>query len=376
LNPVPRWSNYVLASGADLRRLLADHCATANRDVCVILGEGFDPRMNTGLRAVLQAGGLGRRHVIRLKFDEGYSSPSRSYEALGNQNLVEFQDLTKDRCTIDLKNVKMWAADGRRISSRSAASLFSSPKDFADFSDLFLDISALPRSIFYPLLAKLLYLQEKDSRKGKPLNLFVLVAENAELDGRIIEEGVDESADYVHLFRSSTDRIASVDEPKIWIPILGESQRIQLERLYELVMPQEMCPVLPSPAHYPRRGDNMIIEYRELLFDRLRVEPRNIIFAAERNPFEVYRQVRKTVLHYQKALAPLGGCHPIVSSVSTKLLSTGALLAAYELKQFKLPVGIAHIETHGYRIEHEQDLAEISSRSSLFGLWLSGECYV
>jgi hypothetical protein len=120
----------------------------------------------------------------------------------------------------------------------------------------------------------------------------------------------------------------------------------------------------------------MIIEYRELLFDRLRVEPRNIIFVAERNPFEVYRQVRKTVLHYQKALTPLGGCHPIVSSVSTKLLSTGALLAAYELKQFKLPVGLAHIEAHGYRIEDEHELPEIATRSSLFGLWLSGECYV
>lgn len=371
-----RWSNYVLASGNDLHRLLSDHCGATKRDICVILGEGFDPRMNMGLRAVLQAGGTGRRHVTRLKFDEGSSSPSRSYEALGKQNLLEFEELTKNKCTIDVKNVKMWATDGRRISSRSAASLFLSPKDFAEFSDVFLDISALPRSIFYPLLAKLLYLQEKDSRKGSTLNLFVLVAENAELDGQIVEEGVDESADYVHLFRSSTDRIGSADKPKIWIPILGEAQRIQLERLYELVTPQEMCPVLPSPALDPRRADNMIIEYRELLFDRLRVEPRNIIFAAERNPFEVYRQVRKTVLHYQRALKPLGGCHPVLSSVSTKLLSTGVLLAAYELKQFKLPVGIAHIETHGYRIEHQQEMAEIATRSSLFGLWLSGECYV
>ena len=32
MNP-PRWSNYVLASGTDLHRLLADHCAGANRDV-------------------------------------------------------------------------------------------------------------------------------------------------------------------------------------------------------------------------------------------------------------------------------------------------------------------------------------------------------
>jgi hypothetical protein len=232
----------------------------------------------------------------------------------------------------------------------------------------------LPRSIFYPLLAKLLYLQETDSRAGQ-LNLFLLVAENPQLDGQIIEEGVDEAADYVHLFRSGADRMSSTGEPKVWIPILGEGQRIQLERLYELVAPQEICPVLPSPALNPRRGDDLIIEYRELLFDRLRVEPRNILFASERNPFEVYRQVRQTILHYQRTLSPLGGCQPIVSSVSTKLLSTGALLAAYELKRSKLAVGIAHIESHGYRIDDQQEIMRTAADSTLFGLWLSGECY-
>lgn len=376
MSSVARWSNYVLAAGEDLNSLLRLHCASAERNICVILGQGFDPRMNIGLRSILEAGGTGRRHLILLQFDEGASSPSRFYENAIKQNLADLEKLRNGVCTTESKTVKMWGTDGRRISSHSAANLFSSAKDFADFSDVFLDISALPRSIFYPLLAKLLYLQEKNSREGKHFNLFALVAESPEMDGQIIEEGVDESGDYVHLFRGGTDRTSSTGEPKVWIPILGERQRIQLERLYELVTPQEICPILPSPALNPRRGDDLIIEYRELLFDRLRVEPRNILFASERNPFEVYRQVRKTILHYQKALGPLGGCHPVVSSVSTKLLSTGALLAAYELKQANLAVGIAHIETHGYRIENEQALIEMATRSTLFGLWLSGDCYV
>ncbi len=370
-----RWSNYVLASGEELQKLLKLHCANAKRDICFILGQGFDPRMNMGLHAVLEAGGEGRRHIVSLEFDEGSSSPSHYHQDSVDQNLIELQRLKNGHCTNEVKTVKMWAPDGRRISSRSAANLYSRAEEFAGFSDVFLDISALPRSIFYPLLAKLLYLQEHDSGEGRKLNLFVLVAESPQVDAQIIDEGVDEAADYTHLFRSGTDRMSATGEPKVWIPILGEGQRIQLERLYELVTPQEICPILPSPALNPRRGDNLIIEYRELLFDRLRVEPRNILFASERNPFEVYRQVRKTILHYQRALSPLGGCHPVVSSVSTKLLSIGALLAAYELKQAKLAVGIAHIETHGYRIQNEHELKQMAARSTLFGLWLSGECY-
>jgi len=374
MNAAGRWSNYVLASGHDLKSLLALHCSSAKRNICFILGQGFDPRMNIGLRSVLEAGGEGRRHLILLELEEGSSSPSHRYQDLKKQNLNELESLKNGICTTEIRIVKMWASDGRRISSRSAANLFSSVQDFSDFSDVILDISALPRSIFYPLLAKLLYLQETDSRVS-PLNLFLLVAENAQLDGQIIEEGVDEAADYVHLFRSGADRMSSTGEPKVWIPLLGEGQRTQLERLYELVAPQEICPVLPSPAFNPRRGDNIIIEYRELLFDRLRVEPRNILFASERNPFEVYRQVRQTILHYQRTLSPLGGCQPIVSSVSTKLLSTGALLAAYELKRSKLAVGIAHIESHGYRIDDQQRITQTAADSTLFGLWLSGECY-
>jgi hypothetical protein len=114
--------------------------------------------MNIGLRSVLEAGGEGRRHLILLELEEGSSSPSHRYQDLQKQNLTELESLKNGICTTEIRIVKMWASDGRRISSRSAANLFSSVQDFTDFSDVILDISALPRSIFYPLLAKLLCL--------------------------------------------------------------------------------------------------------------------------------------------------------------------------------------------------------------------------
>jgi hypothetical protein len=165
-------------------------------------------------------------------------------------------------------------------------------------------------------------------------------------------------------------------QPKIWIPILGERQETQLERIYNLIdVPDEICPVLPFPALDPRRGDNLVLEYRNLLFDRLRIEPRNFIYASEWNPFEVYRQIRRTILHYREVLGPLGGCRTVLSALSTKLLSVGALLVAYELKQAKVDVGIAHVGSQGYIMDDDPGAQGPQAPSELFGLWLAGECY-
>ena len=367
-----RWGTYVLESGAGLDAMFKSHLGACRRDVRFITGRGFDPRMNLGLRMLLAAGGEGRRHITLLQFEEGSLSPSRRYQHLIDQNIKDLNDLINDPNAHETKIVKMWSPDGRRISSRSAAEIFRSVNDFEGFTDIVLDVSSLPRSIFYPLMAKLLHLVE---RGGRRINLFVIVAENPDLDKQIVDEGIDEDADYVHLFRSGAERMATAEEPNVWIPVLGEGQSVQLRRLHDLIMPAEICPLFPSPALNPRRADDLVAEYQQLLFDGFRVEPRNFIYASERNPFEVYRQVRQTVLYYRAALLPLGGARAVISSVSSKLLSIGSLLAAYELKQARHDVGIAHIEAQGYRLENERVIMDLAPKSVLFGLWLLGECY-
>ena len=371
-----RWTTYVMESGGSLDELLRDHLGSAERDVCVILGSGFDPRMNMGLRRLLAAGGEGRRSVVLLEYDEGPTSPSHEYSQWVGENAREIEDLRDQGAisSIGRRTVQMFSVDGRRIGARSAAQVFGTMEEVGEYTDVFVDVSSFPRSIFFPLLAKLIHLHDRCDSSSRR-NLFVLATESPLVDEHIVDEGVDESADYIHPFRSGAERMAAAGEPTIWIPILGESQLVQLERLYELVDPNEICPILPSPSLNPRRGDNLVIEYRELLFDRLRIEPRNILYASERNPFEVYRQIRRTILHYQNALQPLGGCQPVVSSVSTKLLSLGALLAAYELRQAGTHVGIAHIECQGYRVGDMEAVRSMAHDSTLFGLWIAGECY-
>ncbi len=155
--------------------------------------------------------------------------------------------------------------------------------------------------------------------------------------------------------------------------MLGEGQAAQLERVHDLVHPDEVCPVIPFPAANPRRGDDLVLEYREFLFDRLRVEPRNIVHASERNPFQVYRQLRSTILRYRDALQPLGDCKTVLSALTTKLLSIGPLLVAYELTSAKVDVAIAHVEVQGYVLDDSATADE--TPTELVELWLAGDCY-
>lgn len=369
-----RWEHYLIHQNAVLEEFWKGHLAERDRNVLFVLGLGFDPRMCSGLRAVLNAGGGGDRECLLIEYDEGSSSPSREHMDLVEKNRQLVSKILHNRGTLKSYSLQMWSSDKRRIGARAATNLFRDFSDLQDYSDIIVDIGALPRGIYFSMIAKLLYLMDSFTGNGyRPsTNLHVIVAEDVSLDSRIHEEGVDENASYLHGFSSDLELEASANIPKVWIPVLGEGKEAQLIRIYDHVKPDEICPILPSPSLDPRRGDTLIIEYMELLFDKFRVEPRNILYATEKNPFEVYRQIYRTSVHYNDALDAVGGCRVVVSAVSSKLLSIGALLAAYELKHMGYRIGISNVEPHGYRMENPGYSAH---QEELFSLWLAGECY-
>lgn len=369
-----RWRDYFLRDGDAFDAFWTQFLSEQKRDLLFVLGHGFDARMCEGLERILSVGGDGTRDVALIAFDEGADSPSRTYLDQRKANGERLEKVVHGRGTIGHRDIKLFSDDNRRIGARSIAQEFSSQAEFNAYTDVIVDISALPRSLYMPLLVKLLALFDLDSKDGKTRNLHVIVSHCTATDGAIIEEGLEESASYLHGFAAAKlESESTSSQPKIWIPVLGKRQQVQLERINQFVAPDEICPLLPSPAQDPREGDSIMIEYRELLFDQLRVEPRNIIYAAESNPFEVYRQLTRSILHYDRALRPLGGCKVALSAMSSKLASIGVLLAAYELgrREPKVTVGVAHVESQGYRVES----SGTGPSTTLFTMWLSGECY-
>lgn len=367
-----RWANYFLSGGDDFKHFWNSLLCSKPRHLLFVLGQGFDPRMCSAIREIIKQGGEGKRDCLLLVFDEGPSSPSNQHTDKVQQNREQLQQLLVDPKKISEHEIKMWSPDGRRIGARNAASVFQNIDNVVQYTDIIVDISALPRSIYFPMLGRLLFLIDAKPNKASLPNLHVVVSESVELDQVIQAQGIDDEATYLHGFSGGVDREATAGIPRVWIPILGEKQIGELERIYDLVHPDEICPVLPFPSNDPRRGDNLIVEYREILLDRFRVEPRNIIYASEKNPFEVYRELTKTINQYSSSLSALKGCKVVISTLSSKLLSLGALLTAYE---FRIMAAIAHVEARGYIMSVAAEDDPLKSHEELFEIWLAGEAY-
>ena len=369
-----RWENYVLRGRSEFCPFWRQLVDAKPRDILFVLGRGFDPRMCRGVRAILELGGEGIRDCVALEFDEGDGSPSRAHDDLREDNCQQLESLFSSRGTLVEKEIDMWSDDGRRrVGSIRAAGLFTSAEEISKYSDVVVDISALPRTLYIPLVAKLLYLVDKLGEESSAPNLHVVVSDDPGLDQRIVSGGLDDEASYIHGFESGVELEATEGVPKVWMPILGEGKTGHFERIFDLVVPDEIAPALPFPCANPRRADDLILEYRAYLFDRLRVEPGNLMHVPEQNPFGVYRQLTAAIRHYSDALALLGGCKVVLSTLSSKLLSVGAVLAAYEFKQSGLSVGIAHVQAGGYAIRPVE--ASTPSEENLFEVWLTGECY-
>ncbi len=273
------------------------------------------------------------------------------------------------------ETIDIWNAEGRPVASIQANELIpENPGAFSEFTDVIVDPSALPRSVYLTLIAKLLHLYDLGLANGEAMpNLHVVLSDSPLLDSRIVEVEPDDSVSFLHGFSGGINRSATADQPRVWFPILGEKRDVHLRRIHDSIGPSEVCLVLPSPSQNPRRGDDLLREHRLTLFDTIAIEPANIIYASDSNPFDVYRQLRDAVIHYNTALKRLGGAKFVVSTLSSKLVSVGALLAGYELRGESIQVGFAHVETHGY---DAASLQHSAAESTMYSVWIAGEAYV
>lgn len=369
MSDLGRWSSYVLEQGDRFNAFWRTHTETGNRNVLLVMGRGFDPRACLGLEAVVAAAESTPVEVFALDFAE-LNPPTGDIAALVEDNwrrVVATVGNTRARTV----PINIWQ-NGQRRGAQEVARRFQTEPLFGDYTDIVVDISAIPRGLYFPLVATLLYRFDGLAEGVRRPNIHIIVAENPDLDASIRDEGIDDKAQFLHLFTGTLAMEVNANLPRVWIPLLGEMQQTQIERIYELVTPDEICPVLPSPARDPRRADNIVLSNHQLLFDQLRIDPSNFVYAAEDNPFEVYAQIRSTALHYKDALQPVGGCLVALSALSSKLMSVGALLAGYEMK--RADVGVAHIEPRAY--DFDAAMLKLNRNDCvLTEMWICGECY-
>ena len=364
-----RWDPYILAGAGEFELFWKDHLRRRRRETLFLLGRGFDPR---ALKAIRQVSGLGvLPRVWLLAFEDGQEDSPRRSE-LTSKNRKALADLVGEQNIIELP-VTVGISGHANATSRSTRSAISTQGTTTTFDDVVIDISAMPRIVALSAIAKLIHDQDAVGPSGSSTNLHVVAAESVRTDldarGSLMDEVTSLVGFSGRLNEESTEHV-----PRVWFPVLGERQRERLQLIQSHLNPDEICPVVPFPSRDPRRGDEIIAEHIDLLFEDFRVEPSNILRASEFNPFESYRQLFLAMDRYRRALTELDGCKAYVSPLSSKLLSVGALLACYdhqfgEVDGKNMHVGMPYVETSVYADPDVRD----EVKSELYSMWIRGE---
>jgi hypothetical protein len=372
-----RWNPYVLLQNETVTELWKNHFHEQNKKVLFILGKGFDVRMNLGIQSLISVCPNIDLDCLLIELDEGKDSSSHNLKDLVEDNVTEITSILNGR-TISRKDLMLWTTTGKKkvkIGDREASNIIEKYDDIKDYTDIIVDISALPRGVYFSLIGKLLALIDKYSNNSQ--NLFVCIAENAEIDALTKEKASEGDVNYLHGFGGGIEVTSENDKPLVWFPILGEEKLPHVRKAFGKITETknrlyEICPTFPFPSKDPRRSDSILIEYHELLFDELGIEPQNIMYISERNPFEAYIQLSNAIKNYKKSLEIINGCKAVLSNFSSKLLSIGTLLAAYENRE---DIGILNVDSQGYDYVDKNEVKKLKSESELFVTWLTGEPY-
>ena len=372
-----RWNPYVLLQDEAITDLWSNHFKDNDKKVLFILGKGFDVRMNIGIESLINICPDIDLDCMLVSLEEGKDSSSHKLQDLVDENMIQIDKLLTGK-KIFKKEVKLWSTQGKkkvRIGDREAANLIEVYEEIRNYTDIIVDISSLPRGVYFSLIGKLLSLIDKYSDNSQ--NLLVCVAENANIDKATIEKTTDGDLNFLYGFGGGIEITSEMEKPLIWFPILGEEKLGHVKRAFGKITESknrlyEICPTFPFPSKDPRRSDAILIEYHELLFDELGIEPQNIMYISERNPFEAYIQLRNAIKNYEKSLEIIKGCKVALSNFSSKLLSIGTLLAAYENRD---NVGVLNVDSQGYDYVDKNEVKKLKSESELFVTWLTGEPY-
>lgn len=364
-----RWDDYVMASGTpdDPCEALWEAAAHEPRGgSMLVLGVGFDPRCLVALQQLLSIDLPSPLTILRIELPPQSPASDPTTRALAADNLEAFEQITEtaEVTVIDYPPVQERINAGPKIAREVA-----DPQRLTDIGHVVIDVSSLPSTIYFPAIKALLLASDLPEEQPEHFGgeVQVVACENPVIDAAISELGVSD-ATVVGGFRSNLDADAS--SMTVWAPVIGEHCHQALRAIHAFLTPKDTTPILPFPARNPRRADDLLLEHDLELFDEFRVPGSNIIYADERNPFDLYRTLRRLDSDCKEALKPLGSTTLAVSSHSSKLLSLGVLLASYENE---LPIMAA--PASDYSLQDDDQLDGASGENRIACLWLSGAPY-
>ena len=351
-----RWDPCIAHRDADAERFLTHYFGQPDRNVFLVAGAGFDPRACAVAARLGASNPLVRALLVK---EERPDPPGDQVERAVANTATLLAAVAEQR----VESIDIFGSDGAVIGGRNIVNVLSR-QGLVGVTDVVVDISALSVGTSFPIIR---YFVERIVRGKETVNLHLLVAHDPRLDVGIRSKPSD-TPGYVHGFKGRSTLFDAADAARLWLPQLTTGRRRALGRLYDFIDPHDTCPILPFPASNPRLGDTLSEEYLTELEDTWSVDTRNIVYADEGDPLDLYRTILRLDDLRQPVFAGAGGSMLILTPLGSKVMALGALMAALERD---LPV--AHVESLGYDLE--ASVPEQIDQPDLIHVWLEGEVY-
>ena len=350
-----RWDPCVSHRGAEIDGFVKAYFARPERRVLLVGGAGFDPRSTSVARRLANTEG----QIRGLFLQEERPKPTQS---LVDRACTNSDELRAAIPAHEIEPVNIFGSDGAVVGGRNAVALIGR-QDFNDATDIVVDMSALSVGTAFPIIR---YLVERSARSLAKFNLHLFVTHDPALDGAISSVSSD-APSFVHGFRGRSTLDGSAGAAKLWLPQLASGRAAALGRLHSFVDPHDTCPILPFPAIDPRAGDRLAEEFLTEFESVWSVDTRNIVYADESDPLDLYRTILRLDDLRKPVFAEVGGSLLVLSPLGSKVMALGALMAALERD---LPV--AYLEAIGY--EFDSSTAQ-QQPADMIHIWLEGEVY-
>lgn len=347
-----RWDTCISHRSDATTVFIREYFSTGDRSALFIGGAGFDPRA-TVVASALAATGVKRRAVV---LRETRRDPARNLLDSADRNLAVMRQCFG--ADVIPTEIAIFESDDAIVGGRNAVSA-ASKFNYDGITDIIVDLSALSIGVSFPIVNFLV-------RRAR-CNLHIFVSHQPSLDEQIVAS-TNETATHIHGFRGGFNTDETSSAAKLWLPQLCKGRRDAFERIHKAIDPDETCPILPFPSQNPRTGDILCEYYMDEFENSWMVDARNLIYAAEDDPLDLYR----IILRLQDARTPVfkqyGGSLIVLSPLGSKVMALGSLMAALERD---LP--LYYLESISY--ETPTAVLTVPSSTSLVHVWLEGLIY-
>ena len=351
-----RWDPCVVHRDEDVDQFINTYLARGDRELLIVTGSGFDPRSCAVVGRFDTSGASAQAILIR----EERPNPSIDQAARAEANASRLLDVLPGGRVVP---IEVFGPDNAVVGGRNVVRCLRG-QDLGGITDVIVDISALSAGMSFPIVR---YFVEQTVHGDGAFNLHVFVVHDPHVDAGIHSIASDWPM-YVHGFKGRATLSSMAGAAKLWLPQLSARRKVALERLYGFVRPHDTCPILPFPAADPRIGDRLAEMYLTEFEDVWEVDARNIIYADEGDPLDLYRRILRLDDLRKPVFEHAGGSILFLSPLGSKLMALGALMAALERN---LPV--VYLESIGYELD--AGVPEEVKEPSLVHLWLEGDVY-